>query len=151
MDHPLESGQLISDYKVILPIEIEMPVIVSSAYYIGTYQQIKAAYLSSELLTVHTRTGRYPNMIISEMPQQEDPENYDAITILLRFRQVQVVQPSVTGTSGEPILCSRRPHFGADAKCRPPTLDPIAGVASHTALNHTIYPVKRARCLQRRK
>ena len=46
-------------------------------------------------------------MIISEMPQQEDPEQYDSITILLRFRQVQVVQPS-TPALREPKLCSRR-------------------------------------------
>ena len=143
MDHPLESGQLISDYKVILPIEIEMPMMVSSAYYLGTYQQIKAAYLSSELLTVLTRTGSYPNMIISEMPHQEDPERYNSITILLRFRQVQLVQPSVTGTSAKSILCSRQPNSGADAKHRPATLehDRRRGDAERCA-DHTICPAK---------
>lgn len=128
MDHPLESGQLISDYKVILPIEIELPVIVTSAYYIGTYQQIKAAYLSSELLTVQTCAAAYPNMIISEMPRQEDPEKYDAITILIRFRQVQVVQPSTTGTTANPNFAPAVPTSAPTQDVGLLTPDPIVGV-----------------------
>jgi hypothetical protein len=128
MDHPLESGQLISDYKVILPIEIELPVIVTSAYYLNTYQQIKAAYLSSELLTVQTRAASYSNMIISEMPRQEDPEKYNAITILIRFRQVQVVQPSTTGTPANPNYAPANATLAPTQNVGQLTADPIVGV-----------------------
>ena len=139
MDHPLESGQLISDYKVILPIEIEMPMMVSSAYYLGTYQQIKAAYLSSELLTVLTRTGSYPNMIISEMPHQEDPERYNSITILLRFRQVQLVQPSVTGTSANPSYAPANPTQAPTQNTGQQPSNTIAGVATQNGVQTIPY------------
>jgi hypothetical protein len=128
MDHPLESGQLISDYKIILPIEIEIPVIINAAFYLGTYQQIKAAYLSSELLTVQTRAASYSSMIISEMPRQEDPEKYDAITVLLKFRQVQLVKPSTTGTTSNPSYAPADPTSAPTQDVGLLGTDPIVGV-----------------------
>lgn len=139
MDHPLESGQLISDYKIILPVEIELPVIITSAYYLGTYQQIKAAYLSSELLSVQTRANTYPNMIISEMPHQEDPERYDAITMLLKFRQVQLVQPSVTGTSANPSYAPSNPTQAPTQNAGQQGGTNIAGVATSNGVQSLPY------------
>lgn len=96
MEHPLESGQIITDYRVILPIEIEMSVIVMNQFYQSTYQEILNAFLNSTLLTVQTKTATYQNMIIAEMPHEESPELFDALPMGLRFKQVRVVTQDST-------------------------------------------------------
>lgn len=89
MDHPLETGQLTTDYKVILPLEIQMPVIITAAYYRDTYQQVWNLWQNSTLLTVKTNTGTYSNMVISEPPHEERVERFNAILMYIRFRQIQ--------------------------------------------------------------
>lgn len=94
MEHPLESGQIITDYRIILPIEIMIPFIVPTPYWRIIYQQISALYQTSTLLSVQTKTSVYQSMIIAEMPHEESPEFYDAIAISIKFKQVILVSPS---------------------------------------------------------
>lgn len=96
MEHPLETGQIVSDYRIILPIEIEIPVVIMAEDYRNVYQQIKTQYLNSSLLTVQTTSSVYPNMLLAEMPHRESPELYNTLTIYLRFKQVQLVQANST-------------------------------------------------------
>ena len=91
MEHPIENGQIITDYKITLPMEIRIPVVVAAKYYIDTYQQIYNAWLNSTVLTVQTHIGVFVNMVIAEMPSEENPDRYDVITINLLFRQIPVV------------------------------------------------------------
>jgi len=103
MDHPLETGQIITDYKIVLPIEIVIPMLVPALFYRNTYQEIWNLWQTSELLTVQMRASNYPNMIIAELPHEEKPDMYDVITINLRFRQVQIVQPVSTYAPADPV------------------------------------------------
>lgn len=94
MEHPLETGAIIADHIVFDPIEIELPVIiVGEGVYRNTYALIRAAYRAGTLLTVVTRTGSYPNMVIYEMPHDERPESFDAVEMLLRLREARFVSP----------------------------------------------------------
>ena len=88
MDHPLETGQIVSDYKITLPTEIIIVFIVSISYYRDTYQEIWNLWQQSTLLTVQTRVASFGNMIIAEQPHEENSEMFDAIKITLKFRQV---------------------------------------------------------------
>ena len=88
MDHPLETGQIISDYKITLPTEIIMIFIVQSNYYRDVYQEMWNLWQQSTILTVQTRVANYGNMIISEQPHEETAEIFDAIKLTLKFRQV---------------------------------------------------------------
>lgn len=92
MEHPLESGQIVTDYKIVLPVEITMQMLVKRAYYLTTYDQLRQLYNNSTQLSVRTRTGTYDNMVITEIPHEETPDKYDAITLYLKLKQVQVVQ-----------------------------------------------------------
>ena len=93
MEHPIETGSIITDHRIILPIEIEIPLIVSAEFYQPTYQLIKQIYLSSALLMIQTRTSVYPNMMIAAMPHEETPEMFSAVTIALTFKEVVFAQP----------------------------------------------------------
>lgn len=96
MEHPIETGQIITDYRVILPIEIEIPFLVSPEFYRDTYEQIQNLFFNSELLLVQTISALYSNMIISEMPHQESPDHFNSMHILLRFKQVQIVSSATS-------------------------------------------------------
>lgn len=102
MEHPLEKGQIITDYRIILPIEIELPMLVTAEFYRDTYQQIKRSFLNSDLLSVQTRADNYQNMVIAEMPHRETPDQFDVLTIYLRFKQVQIVFPTPDFSPADP-------------------------------------------------
>lgn len=89
MTHPVEDGSTIVDHKIILPVEIELSMILSSDDYRSVYQTIKEIFKNSTLLTVQTRSGTYRSMIISSMPHDEDPEMYDAISLALKLTEVK--------------------------------------------------------------
>lgn len=91
MEHPVESGAVISDHRIILPIEIDLSLILSSSDYQDVYKAIKQYYLDATLLTVQTRSGTYTNQIISGLPHEEDPTMYNALTIALSLKQIQFV------------------------------------------------------------
>lgn len=101
MDHPVETGVTLSDHHVINPVQIELSLIIKSQFYASTFQQIKSAFVNATLLAVQTNAGVYSNMIIAELPHEEDPEMFDAIKVGLRLREVLFVAPaSITQTSG---------------------------------------------------
>lgn len=102
LEHPIETGQIITDYSILQPIEIELPVIVMAEFYRDTYQEIRNLFQNRELLTVQTRTGNYTNMIIAEMPHEEKPELYDALPITIKFKQVLIVVASSNFSPADP-------------------------------------------------
>lgn len=100
MEHPLEMGSVIADHIVIEPMEIEMPCIVTGELeYRNTYSAIKAAFTTGTLLTVVTRTGVYPSMVITAMPHEERPQSFNAIEMRIRLRHAVFVQPQSTALS----------------------------------------------------
>lgn len=93
MEHPVENGATITDYSIILPIEIELSMIAAGVEaYRAVYNQIKQAFVSRSVLVVQTWTGLYRNMLIQSMPHEEDPALADAIAIALRLKEVKIVE-----------------------------------------------------------
>jgi len=92
MEHPLEGGQSISDYKVILPIEISLPLIIPGRFYRDVYQEIKTLFQKSELLAVQMRADTYRDMVIVQMPHEERADMHDAITVNIQLKQVLLVK-----------------------------------------------------------
>jgi hypothetical protein len=88
MEHPLETGATVTDHRVILPIEIELSMIVQAERYWEVYNEIKQSYLSSTLFIVQTKASVYINQLISSMPHEENPDQFDTISIALNFKEV---------------------------------------------------------------
>lgn len=109
LDHPIETGQLVTDYSIELPTEIEWPVIVEAANYRNTYQQIRNLYSSKELLTVQTNAANYDAMVIAEMPHEEKPELFDAMPMVIKFRQVLLVPDPSTYVPLDPASVDTQP------------------------------------------
>ena len=102
MEHPVETGIVITDHDIFEPIEIELSMMIQGITSLisliegnvnakSVYAQIQSLYSSGALLTVQTNTATYSNMIIEAMPHEESPEYYDAIPISIKLRQVQFV------------------------------------------------------------
>lgn len=91
MEHPVESGTLITDHRIILQVEIELSLILSSVDYQDVYKSIRQYYLNSTFLVVQTKAAIYTNQIIESMPHEENPENYNALIVALKLKQVQIV------------------------------------------------------------
>jgi hypothetical protein len=88
MEHPVESGATIVDHRIILPVEIELALILTSGAYQNTYNQIRDYYYNGTLLTIQTKSGIYQNQLIQSMPHEEDPSQYDVLTLILSTKQV---------------------------------------------------------------
>jgi len=102
MEHPLETGAVITDHRIILPVEIELSLLLSSVDYQNTYKAIRSYYLSGTLLVIQTRTGIYENQLISAMPHEETTEQYDVIPLTLSLRQAFFVAPENSITPAVP-------------------------------------------------
>lgn len=92
MTHPVETGSIITDNRIILPAEIDMKMILPQGDYRSVYQQIRQLWLAGTLLIVQTKASSYPNMLIENMPHEEDVTMFDTIEVNLKFMQAQLVQ-----------------------------------------------------------
>jgi len=102
MEHPLENGSSIIDYRIIQPIEIDLSMILQPADYRNTYLQIKQFFLSATLLVVQTRSGVYSNMLISSLPHEEDPSIYNTIPIALTLKETLFANTQVSFSPRDP-------------------------------------------------
>lgn len=93
MKHPIETGGSIADHIVYDAIEIEFAYMVVNGNFRSAYQQIKQLYKSGVLLTVQTKSGSYPNMVITAMPHDEDPALYDALAIAVKLEEADFITP----------------------------------------------------------
>jgi hypothetical protein len=107
MDHPLETGATTTDHRIILPIEIELSMIVTSADYQDVYRQIKQFYLNATLLVVQTKSGVYQNQLISGLPHEEDPAQFEALIIALKMKQVQFATTAYSLVARAPSNASK--------------------------------------------
>jgi hypothetical protein len=99
MEHPLETGAVIADHIVFQPVEIELPLMcVGEFAYRSTYAALRGTFKAGTLLTILTRTGSYPNMVIIDLPHDETPDQFDAIAIRVRLSEARFVSPK-TGLS----------------------------------------------------
>lgn len=102
MEHPIETGAVITDHIIILPIEIELSLILLPATYPDTYKAIKSYYLNGTLLVIQTKTGIYENQVITGIPHEETVEQYDAISLNLTLREALFVIPENSITPEAP-------------------------------------------------
>ena len=98
MEHPIETGAVVTDHRIVLPVEIELSLILTPNEYRETYNQIRQLYNEGTLLIVQTRSGIYENQLIQGLPHEEDPTIFDTITLALSLKQVQMVTAQYTTT-----------------------------------------------------
>ena len=96
MEHPIESGTVITDYKVINPVSIVLNIYLTKKNYNSVYQSLLTNFKKSTLLLIQTNARIYKDMIIADMPHSETPEHFESIILSLNLKQVFTVKPIVT-------------------------------------------------------
>jgi hypothetical protein len=100
MDYPVETGVTLSDHRISMPTEIILTCIIPAAQYSIAYPAIRNAWNAPTLLSVQTRTGTYRNMIIAELPHDEDTDLFNAVTITIKLREVIMISGISTAAYG---------------------------------------------------
>lgn len=101
--HPLEDGTEIFDHRIVLPIEIELSLILTSFDYQNVYEEIKQIFIDADLLIISTRSATYENQIIQSMPHTETSDVYNGLIMTLKTKQADFV---TSETSVAPVLSS---------------------------------------------
>lgn len=90
MEHPIETGSIRQDYMIVLPVEIELSLLLSSdGEYQRVYQAIKHAFTLGQTMSIQTKADVFGDMMIQAMPHEEDPSMFDAIPLAIKLREVQ--------------------------------------------------------------
>lgn len=103
MDHPLETGAMISDFMVYLPVEIDMTLICTGFTYSDVYKEIRTAYVAQEKLVVVTKSDVFLNMVIYAIPHDENPEMFDALAVTIRLREVLLMDTQYQDLPGNKV------------------------------------------------
>ena len=88
----VEDGTSRTDHRVIDPVEITIPFLLSDNTR-DLYEQLKTAYIEARDLIVQTKVASYSGMIIFELPHEEIPEQGDSIPVEVKLREIKPVTP----------------------------------------------------------
>lgn len=92
-DHPIETGQVITDASIIRPISAEVNIVMPTAFYTAIYEQVAQYYREKKKIVLLTKFGVYSNMVIQAMPYKLEKGTVDRPIITLKLRQIMEVQP----------------------------------------------------------
>lgn len=92
MEHPVETGATVTDFRIILPVEINFELMLSPTGFKSEYDQIKQIYLRGDFLVLQTKVGIYKNMVLQGIPHTEDPSIFSSIPLALTAKETIIVQ-----------------------------------------------------------
>ena len=100
-DHPVETGQLITDASIQNPVSAEVRIAMPTAFYTQIYEQIKDYYVNKKKIVLLTKFGVYENMVIQAMPYKLENSTVDRAIINLSLREIMEVNPTyIENTAG---------------------------------------------------
>ena len=93
-DHPIETGQVITDVSILNPISAELNIVMPTAFYTVIFEEVKKYYEEKKKIIMLTKFGVYRDMIISAMPYKLENGTVDRPVIALKLRQIMEVEPA---------------------------------------------------------
>ena len=102
-----EDGSEKSDHIVYLPIEIDIPFLLTEDMR-NVYAAFKRAWKTQQSLVVQTKVDTYSSMLIYEMPHDENAEQGNSTVVQIKMRVFDTIKPEygalpprkVGGTNG---------------------------------------------------
>jgi hypothetical protein len=88
---PVEDGTQRTDHRIVEAVEIDLPVLLTDATR-SLFEQLRAAYLEGRDLIVQTKVSSYTDMMITEMPHDETPEQGESIPVMIKLKEVRTVE-----------------------------------------------------------
>lgn len=93
MEHPIESGVVIADHKVINPVEARLRLTMPVYEYEPVIKELRGYYENGTKLSIHSKAHIYDNMVVCDIPHSETPRNVSRLTFTIRLKQALVVMP----------------------------------------------------------
>lgn len=87
-----EDGSEKSDHIVYLPIEIDIPFMLTDDMR-NVYAAFKKAWKTQQSLVVQTKVDTYPGMLIYEMPHDENAEMGNSTVVQVKMKIFDTVKP----------------------------------------------------------
>lgn len=89
-DHPVESGALITDASIILPVKAEVSVAMPTFFAERIYEQMKDMYrLKKDKIILQTKYGLYKNLVLQNIEYELEHETVDRTKFVLTLREIQ--------------------------------------------------------------
>lgn len=92
MEHPIEDGATIADFKVFKPTQITLKIALNAEDYDTEFMELDALYRNCEMLTVQTKTQLYENLQIVSIPHDERAATVDRLVFTIKLQEVQIVE-----------------------------------------------------------
>ena len=136
MEHPVESGSVVTDYRVIMPLSLELMFVLTPETYYDTYQEIGQTYVGNKTIQVQTKTNLYTSLLIEKMPHDETPDKFDTIAVSISLKEVIFVDVQTS-----PLPDAAKNGGNKTAKVASPTVtkDATEKTESSSALHSLIW------------
>lgn len=90
--YAVEDGTSRNDHVIQNPVEITMNIVLTGEV-ARLFQLLKQTYLERNLVTIQTKTDVYTNMLVEEIPHDQDAGMTDGVTVSVRFVEWREVVP----------------------------------------------------------
>lgn len=90
--YAVEDGTNRNDHVIKNPVEISISMILAGKI-AQLFQLLKQTYLEHKLVTVQTKTDVYTNMLVEEIPHEQDTGMTDGVTVSVKMVEWQEVTP----------------------------------------------------------
>lgn len=86
--HPLETGEIITDNAIINPVKATVRISMPTAFYTHIYEQIERYFYEKTKIMLQTKFKMYRNMVITALPYKLDNASVDRPQVELELEQV---------------------------------------------------------------
>ena len=90
--YAVEDGTSRNDHVIQNPTEIAISMVLAGEV-ARLFQLLKQTYLERKLVTIQTKTDVYANMLVEEIPHEQDAGMTDGVTVDVRFVEWREVVP----------------------------------------------------------
>lgn len=90
---PVEDGTQRTDHRVLDPIEIEISLLLSSDFNRDLFDQLRQIYLRGDDIFVQTKMRTYEAMMLTEIPHEEQADQWGNIPVTVRLKEVITIKP----------------------------------------------------------
>ena len=92
MEHPIESGAVVSDYKIFNPVTATLTVALSQMEYSSEFAEVYSIYKSCKFVTLQTKTNVYQNLQILSLQHEANSQNVNRPSLVIQFKEALTVE-----------------------------------------------------------
>ena len=97
----VEDGSVRNDHVVRNATEIGIKMMLAGDV-TNLFEALRTTYQQRDLVTIQTKTAVYTNMLVEEMPHEQDPGMSDAVAVDIWFVEWQEVKPETGAAMTKP-------------------------------------------------